>query len=384
MNYLDVITKKYDRGLIITVLILLVFGIVMLYSASSSLSLSETNGRTDTLYLQAHLKRLLFGIIFLFVFTLLDYRYLKSIAKYMLLGAIMLLVWTIVSSLLNNSTTPARWLFIGGFSLQTSDIARLATIIFIAAFIDSGRDRIKQFYEGYLPIVAIITIPVGLIMLQPDYSTAIMLGLIGAIMLFLGGARLSHLMVTASAAMVVAVPLLMMAPYRRARIFSWFNGNEDLASSSYQINQSLISLGNGNMFGLGLGNSMEKNLFLPTPHTDFILSIIGEELGLLGTLFVLTLFIILFQRGIKIAKEANDAFGVFLALGISISIILYAFINAAVVTNIVPVTGLPLPLISYGGTSILVHLMGIGILLNISQGKRSIKHRTGWKPNLHG
>jgi cell division protein FtsW len=129
---------------------------------------------------------------------------------------------------------------------------------------------------------------------------------------------------------------------------------------------------------------MEKNLFLPTPHTDFILSIIGEELGLLGTLLVLTLFIIIFQRGIKIAKEANDAFGVFLALGISISIISYAFINAAVVTNIIPVTGLPLPLISYGGTSMLVHLIGIGILLNISQGKRSIRHRTGWKPKLHG
>jgi cell division protein FtsW len=384
MNYLDVITKKYDRGLIITASILVVFGIIMLYSASSSLSLSETNGRTDTLYLQAHLKRLLIGITFLFVFTLINYRYLKPIAKYALLCAIALLIWTKVSFLLNGSNAPARWLYIGDFSLQTSDLARLAMIIFIAAFIDSGRDRIKQFYEGYLPIVAIIAIPAVLIMLQPDYSTAIMLGLIGITMLFLGGARLSHLMVTISAAMVVAVPLLMMAPYRRARIFSWFNGNEDLASSSYQINQSLISLGNGNIFGLGLGNSMEKNLFLPTPHTDFILSIIGEELGLLGTLLVLTLFIIIFQRGIKIAKEANDAFGVFLALGISISIISYAFINAAVVTNIIPVTGLPLPLISYGGTSMLVHLIGIGILLNISQGKRSIRHRTGWKPKLHG
>jgi cell division protein FtsW len=211
-----------------------------------------------------------------------------------------------------------------------------------------------------------------------------MLGLICMVMLFMGGARIPHIITAGATGLAAALPIMMIAPYRRDRILSWFNGNEDLSSAGYQIHQSLISLGNGQLFGLGLGNSLEKNLFLPTPHTDFILAIIGEELGLIGVLFILTLFLVIFQRGIKIAKEANDAFGLFLALGISLSIILYAFTNAAVVTNMVPVTGLPLPLVSYGGSSMLTNLIGLGILLNISQGKRSIRHRTGWKPKYNG
>lgn len=152
----------------------------------------------------------------------------------------------------------------------------------------------------------------------------------------------------------------------------------------YQIQQSLISLGNGGFTGLGLGNSMEKNLFLPTPHTDFIFAIIGEELGLLGVIFILTLFLLVFQRCINIAKDTTDPFGVMLAVGLAFSFIVYAFINAAVVTNLVPTTGLPMPLISYGGSGLVVNLASLGILLNISQAKRSVQHRNGWKPKLYG
>ncbi len=384
MNYLNIISKKYDRVLIIAIMLLITTGTIMLYSASSAISLSETGGKTDTLYLIAFLKRLLIGIIALFVFTMIDYRRLKSIAKYMIFGIIGLLVVTKTVYIINGYTSPARWLFIGPFSFQTSDVARLAIILFIAAYIDMEKERLKKFYDGFLPPVIICAIVIGLVMIQPDFSTAIMLGLICGIMLFMGGARIPHLLAMGTASIAIATPVMLIAPYRRMRILSWFNGNEDISSAGYQIHQSLISLGNGQIFGLGLGNSLEKNLFLPTPHTDFILSIIGEELGLIGVVFVLTLFLVIFQRGIKIAKEANDAFGVFLALGISISIILYAFVNAAVVTNIVPVTGLPLPLISYGGSSMFINLIGLGILLNISQGKRSIRHQTGWKPTYNG
>jgi cell division protein FtsW len=165
---------------------------------------------------------------------------------------------------------------------------------------------------------------------------------------------------------------------------SWINGNEDVVDSGYQITQSLISLGNGGIFGTGLGNSIAKNQFLPTPHTDFIFAIIGEEIGLVGALVLLTIFLVIFQRGIKIAKDSNDSFGVLLALGLSFSIILYAFVNAAVVTNILPVTGLPMPLISYGGSNILTSSITLGILLNISQSKRSITHKKGWKPGVDG
>ena len=151
----------------------------------------------------------------------------------------------------------------------------------------------------------------------------------------------------------------------------------------YQAQQSLISLGNGGFWGLGLGNSLEKNLFLPTPHTHFIFAIIGEELGFLGAIFVISLFLFIFQRGIKIAKETTDPFGVMLAVGISFSIIIYSFINVAVVTGIFPVTGLPMPLVSHGGSSLVMNLACLGILLNISQAKRSVSHSNSWKPNLN-
>jgi cell division protein FtsW len=177
---------------------------------------------------------------------------------------------------------------------------------------------------------------------------------------------------------------MLSVPYSRLRIMSWLGGNEDVAGAGYQITQSLISLGNGGLFGMGLGNSIAKNQFLPTPHTDFILAIIGEEIGLVGTIILLTIFLVIFQRGIKIAKESNDSFGVLLALGLSFSIILYAFVNAAVVTNIVPVTGLPIPLISYGGSSLLTNMIALGILLNISQSKRSVTHDQEWNPGYNG
>ena len=224
----------------------------------------------------------------------------------------------------------------------------------------------------------------SLIIIQPDFSSAIMLGLIGGIMLFIGRAKLSQLLATSVTGLAIVVPILLMAPYRLDRVRSWWNKNEELSTIGYQAYQSLISLGNGGFIGLGLGNSLEKNMFLPEPHTDFIFSIIGEEMGFVGTLFILTLFLLVFQRGIRIAKECTDPFGVMIAVGISFSFILYAFVNAAVVTNVFPVTGLPMPLISYGGSGMVINLASMGILLNISQAKRSISHSNDWKPKLYG
>ena len=225
------------------------------------------------------------------------------------------------------------------------------------------------------------------IVIQPDFSTAAVIGLIGISMLFIGGARLSHITTTAITAVVVMIPVMLMKPYRMKRVIYWlgsvfgFNGNS-AQEGGYQAQQSLISLGNGGIGGLGLGNSLEKNLFLPTPHTDFIFAIIGEELGLWGAISVITIFLMIFQRGIKIAKETSDPFGIMLTVGISFSIIIYTFINVAVVTGIFPVTGLPIPLISHGGSSLVINLACMGILLNISQAKRSVNHNSGWRPNF--
>jgi len=384
MKYIDVITKKYDHYLLAGVVLLCIIGTVMLFSASNSISLDQSQRATATIYLQAHLKRLLIGVFFMFTVMMFDYRYLKNISKYLLIGSIILLLSTKISYWIQGNNSPARWLYIGGFSIQTSDIARLSIIIYLAAFIDHYREKIKDFYNGFAMLIGIIAITMGLIVIQPDFSTAAMIGLIGFIMLFIGGAKISHLTATGAVSMMVLIPIMLMRPYRMQRVLTFFYGESAGIQESYQIKQSLISLGNGGFMGLGLGNSLGKNLFLPTPHTDFIFAIIGEELGLFGTIFILSTFVFIFQRGIKIAKESTDTFGILLAIGISFNFILYGFINAAVVTGVVPTTGLPMPFISYGGSGLLINLVSMGILLNISQAKRSLIHKGGWSPRVYG
>ena len=384
MKYIDVITKKYDHYLLGGVVLLCIIGTIMLFSASNSISLDQSQRATATIYLQAHLKRLLIGVFVMFSVMMIDYRNLKSISKYLLIGSIVLLFATKISYWIQGNNSPARWLYIGGFSIQTSDIARLSVIIFLATYIDHHRDRLKDFYNGFAIPIGVLAITMGLIVIQPDFSTAAMLGLIGFMMLFIGGAKISHLMATGAVSLMVLTPIMLMKPYRLQRVLTFFYGESAGVQESYQIKQSLISLGNGGFLGLGLGNSLGKNLFLPTPHTDFIFAIIGEELGLLGTVFILSTFVFIFQRGIKIAKESTDTFGILLAVGISFNFILYGFINAAVVTAVVPTTGLPMPFISYGGSGLLINLAGMGILLNISQAKRSLIHKSGWSPRVYG
>ncbi len=279
---------------------------------------------------------------------------------------------------------PARWLYIGPLSLQTSDIARFSIIIFMAYYADKKRESLKEFQTGLLPALFVLIIIMALIIIQPDYSTALMIGVIGFIILFIGGAEISHLALSGACALLVGIPILISRSYRLERLLD-FLGVGNNADIGYQAKQSLNSLGNGGWLGVGLGNSIEKNHFLPTPHTDFIFAIIGEELGLvLGTIPVLTLFILIFLRGLKIAKKCTDHFGVFLSLGIAFNLVLYAFVNAAVVTGILPVTGLPMPMVSYGGSGMVVNMAMMGILLNISQSRRSVVGSRSWSPIFHG
>lgn len=384
MKYIDIISKRYDHYLLGGVVLLCVIGTVMLFSASNSISLDQSQRATATIYLQAHLKRLLLGVLVMFIVMMIDYRNYKNIAKHLLISSIVLLFITKASYWIQGNNSPARWLYIGGFSVQTSDIARLSIIIFLASYIDYYREKIKDFYNGFAITIGILAITMGLIVIQPDFSTAAMIGLIGFIMLFIGGAKISHLIATGAVSLMVLTPIMLMKSYRLQRIMTFFYGESAGVQESYQIKQSLISLGNGGFMGLGLGNSLGKNLFLPTPHTDFIFAIIGEELGLIGTVFILSTFVFIFQRGIKIAKESTDTFGILLAIGISFNFILYGFINAAVVTGVVPTTGLPMPFISYGGSGLLINLFSMGILLNISQAKRSLIHKSGWSPRVYG
>jgi len=389
MRHIDIITKKYDQLLIILIVILSVMGTVMLYSASSSFSLNETGGLTDTLFIRSHLKRLLLGMLIMFMFVIVDYRKLKSIAPYLMIFSIILLLATKIMYLVKGINFPARWLDLGLFTVQTSDIARFSLILYLAYYIDKKRESLKDFYKGFIPPVLLMAGILFTIVIQPDFSTAAVIGLIGFSMLFIGGAKLSHIITTSVISIAIMIPVMLMRSYRMKRVIYWLgsiigiNGGSEQEVIGYQAQQSLISLGNGGFWGLGLGNSLEKNLFLPTPHTDFIFAIIGEELGFLGAIFVISLFLFIFQRGIKIAKETTDPFGVMLAVGISFSIIVYSFINVAVVTGIFPVTGLPMPLVSHGGSNVVMNLACLGILLNISQAKRSVSHATSWKPKLN-
>ena len=383
---IDVFIQRYDRHLLIFLCILSILGTVMLYSASWYESFASSNGRTDMLFLQNHLKRLLVGVFFLFGFLTLDYRKLKKIAAYLIIFSILLLIVTKLYYLTNGYSwyKPARWLYLGPFSIQTSDIARFSVIIYMALYADKKREKLKDFQLGLLPALGTLSVIMALIIIQPDYSTAIMIGLIGVMILFIGGAQISQLSATGAGALLIGIPILLSREYRKQRILSFF-GIGDNTEIGYQASQSLISLGNGGVFGVGLGNSIEKNHFLPTPHTDFIFAIIGEELGfIIGTVPVLTLFLLIFFRGLKISKECTDPFGIFLSIGIAFNLVLYAFVNAAVVTGVFPVTGLPMPMISYGGSGMVVNMAMMGILLNISQSRRSVGRKQGWSPIVYG
>jgi len=350
----------------------------MLYSASWNESYIRSGGLTESLFLKGHLKRIALGFICLFISLLIDYRSLKPVAPYLLMISISLLIMTKGYYLILGINSPARWLNLGIFMIQTSDIARLSLIIFLAYYLDDIKTRIKNLHRGFLPGILAVGITMTFIVIQPDFSTAFMLGTIGIVIIFIAGAKLLHIFISLLFGILLSIPIIYLKPYRWARIVSFFDKN-DIQENGYQAHQALLSLGNGGVFGVGLGNSTEKNHLLPTPHTDFIFSIIGEELGLLmGTFPLLITFLVIFYRGLKISQKCTDPFGIFLAIGISTNIVLYAFVNAAVATGLFPVTGLPMPMISYGGSGMIINMIMIGILLNISQAKRSINSGQNW------
>ena len=376
---LNISIQQYDRPLLFVCLFLCAFGTIMLYSASWNESFMRSGGSTDSLFLKGHLIRMALGFCCMFVFLLIDYRSLKLIAPYLLIFSLLLLMSTKAYHLILGNTKPARWLSIGSFSVQTSDIARLSIIIFLAYYLDQLKLQIKNFKSGFLPCISVIALMMTLIVIQPDFSTALIIGSIGVIILFIAGAKIKHIVFSTLIGFTMSIPIVYFKPYRLARILSFFD-KSDISEGGYQAHQALLSLGNGGLFGVGLGNSVEKNHLLPTPHTDFIFSIIGEELGLFrGTLPLLIAFLYIFYRGIKISQKCTDPFGILLATGISINIVLYAFVNASVATGLFPVTGLPMPMISYGGSGLLINMAMIGILLNISQAKRSINGGLNWR-----
>lgn len=375
MNTAEITKHKIDKPLLWVVLTLLTLGIVMVYSASNVIALDKFGSSAH--FLKQQFIRVILGCIILVFATKYDYHKYRS--KTMLLVLIAFLLLVIVLSL-GHIKGAARWLQLGGFGIQPSEIAKLAIIFYLAAYLDKKGERVRDFQKGLLPPLIMASAFCFMIILQPNFSTAAVLMLIVLAILFIGGMRLRHLGMMALVTLPVAMATVILSPYRRARVMTFLDPTSDAQGSGYQIKQSLISFANGGLTGSGIGQGKQKFLFLPEPFTDFIYSIIGEELGFIGAVFVLVLFVIFLFRAMKIARTAPDLYGFYIGAGITVSIVVYALINAGVATGLFPTTGLPMPFISYGGSSLLFTCFTVGVLLNISTqtvSKEEALKRTG-------
>lgn len=365
-----------DAHLRACVLLLVGFGLVMVYSASSVLSMAHFG--SSTAYFTSQLSKAVVGLVLLFVFARLDYRFWQRAAKPMLwvaMGLLIALVAPLPERLSPEINGARRWLAVPGFTFQPIEVAKLALIVWLAATIVRKGERIDDASGGLAPLLVPPVLMAGMVVLQPDFKGASILIMLTGAMLWLGGVRAKFLVRMAAAALPLGIVVMVLEPYRLQRIRAFFDRGEDIQGISYQINQSLISLGSGGWFGVGLGSSKQKFAFLPMAHTDFIVSIVGEELGLLGTLMLLGLFLYLGTLGYRVARRAPDAFGFLLASGITTMVLLSALLNLGVATAVLPTTGLPLPFISYGGTALIVQLAGMGIVLSVSRDAVTVPRR---------
>jgi cell division protein FtsW len=350
-----------DRTLALSVLMLTAIGGIVMLSASAGISLDRT-GSPSSLWL-SHIARLAAGTLVMLMLWRLDYHYLRWMSRPLLLLVIALLA---VVLLLHLGKSVGRWINLLGVSFQPSEIAKAVLVLFLADALIRKREQLDTS-SGVAPFVIIIAVIAALVAKEPNFSMAAVIVLLGGTMLFLGGVRLRYLLATAGLMVPALLIYMYSAPYRRARVITYLNPLSDKQGNGYQVLQSIIGLGRGGPFGVGPGNGMQKFHFLPEPYKDFIFSILGEEWGLIGTMLVLALFVVVFWRGMRIAKLAPDDFGRLLAAGIVFSITYNALINVGVATAMLPTTGLPLPYLSYGGTSLVMFLASVGVLLNISR-----------------
>lgn len=355
--------EQARKHLLLTTLILIGFGIVIIYSSTAIPTKSD-----PYYFLKRHLLWLCISGIGMLCAMSIDYRKLLPLAKYLMLLAGILLVLVLLPGMGTTVYGARRWLRYGEFGFQPSEFANIAVIIFVAAYLHLRQGKLHRFFGGFLPVAVIVGCTCMLVLVEPDVGSAAVIGMVAASMLFVGGIRLSHFAcVTSCTLPLIAYYAYTKFEHVRDRIHGFLNYELDPLGKGYQVMQSLIALGAGGLFGVGLGMSKQKLHFLPAGYSDFIFAIIGEELGFIGAATVVMLFTLLFISGIRIAHHAPDAFGAYLALGFSISIALRTIINIGVVTASIPTKGIPLPFISYGGSSLFFNLVAIGIMLNIAE-----------------
>jgi len=353
-----------DKWLFAATIGLALFGVVMVYSASALLAESENHGHFYYVKKQAIWTAM--GFIAMLIAMQVDYNRLRDrriVYGLMMLTAFMLIV-VFAFSPVNGAR---RWIKFSGFSVQPSEISKLALAIFLAYFLERRAGEEREFWRTFIPCGVATALLAGLVVAEPDFGTSLMLAVTFFVVSYAAGVRLSHLAMAAAPAFVVAAGLLIFVPWRLARLVTFLDPWADPQKSGFQVVQSLIAVGSGGTNGLGFAQGKQKMLFLPFAHSDFIFAVIGEELGLLGTLAVLLIFALFLWRGIRTSLLTPDRFGRLLALGIVTGIVAQALFNISVVLSLVPTKGIPLPFISYGGSSLVPTLAAVGILLNISQ-----------------
>lgn len=351
--------KPPDRWVVVTVFVLSLFGILMVYDSSVAIAIRDFGNQYY--YAREQAKWLVAGFAALLFFSLVDYRFWHKIALPMLIATLILLLAVFLPGVGVRALGAHRWINFGLFILQPAELAKLTMVVYLSAWF-SNRER-----ERFFSFLILIAMVVGLVLLEPDLGTSVIFIAIAVILYFASGAPLIHFGVLLPTLAVGLIGLAIISPYRMARLTTFLHPDQDTLGSSYHIHQALLALGSGGWFGVGIGQSRQKYEYLPEANTDSIFAIIGEELGFVGTLAVVLTFFFLVWRGFRIAKRAPDRFGTMLALGVTAWIAVQTIINLSAMAALLPLTGVPLPFISYGGSSLIIILSAVGILLNVSR-----------------
>lgn len=364
-----------DHSLLIITIILALVGLVMVFSASAVVAGNRFHD--PGYFLKRQLAWLAFGFLLLHLASHIDYVWWKRLSIPLLGLTVVLLVMVLIPSLGVSAKGARRWLRLGPISVQPAEIAKLIAVMYLAAYLAKKEDRLTGFLSGLAPALLVIGVLGGLVLLEPDLGTVVVMGSVAIGLLFLGGARLSHLLSLGLCAVPAVLVLVLSSSYRRQRLMTFLAPWKDASDAGFQITQSFLAFGSGGLFGVGLGEGKQKLFFLPEAHTDFVLALVGEELGLVGTGVIILLFALFAVRGFQVAARARMPFGRYLGMGITLLIGVQALINACVVTGLVPTKGLTLPFVSYGGSSLVTCMFGVGILLNISRDRQTGREDSG-------
>jgi cell division protein FtsW len=346
-------------------IMLLCLGVVMIYSSSGVYALETMNN--SGYFLMRHLMFLVIGGVMMWFTMIIDYRDIQKYAKYILLAALVMLVLVLVPHIGKVSSGARRWFSAGPINFQPSEYAKVAMIIYLADFFTRKRSVIRSFGKGFMPVALVMGAMCLLIIKQPDLGNTVLVTAITMSMYFVAGGRKSLFAAIAALAVPVLTVLIITAPYRMRRMVSFINPWDDPQGAGFQLSQSQIALAAGGFWGVGLGKSQQKLFYLPAAHTDFIFSIIGEELGFLGALAVVILFGVFIWQGTRIIRNVSDSFGYLLSVGIMVMLSLQVVVNIGVSIGALPTKGLPLPFISYGGSALIFNMVAVGLLLNVSR-----------------